>query len=214
MFLSALPVIHALAIRFEVVDLALYEVALPDASGSVAQLLQLDARQCLKRSWKRSLPIVGAQHCDHPIQPVHRLRPIPVEKRYTAPPRIICRPWCPVSSSLTRHCTAARPRRIKLSSTANSRRSNAHAPNLSPSPPRLPSSSCSAASSVNAVQLRSAACEQCLERVTLSWIDAQPVFPLYPDHPVREPRAVAGRHPFGCVPRTLLRAVHRRIPQS
>ena len=41
MLISVLPVVHALAIRFEVVDLALDQVALPGASGSVAQLLQL-----------------------------------------------------------------------------------------------------------------------------------------------------------------------------
>ena len=65
--------------------------------------------------------------------------------------------------------------------------------------------------SINAAQLRSSAREQYHERVPLSRIDGQPVLQLYPDHPIREPCAVSGRHPLGCVPRTFLRAVHSRI---
>ena len=42
-------------------------------------------------------------------------------------------------------------------------------------------------------------------------IDAQPVFELDLDHPLGEPRAVSGWHPFGGVPVTFFRPVHRRI---
>ena len=63
----------------------------------------------------------------------------------------------------------------------------------------------------DAVQLRLSARKERLERVPLGGIDAQPVFQLDLDHPLRKPRAVSGRHPFGRVPVTFLRPVHRRI---
>ena len=40
----------------------------------------------------------------------------------------------------------------------------------------------------------------CSRAVPLGGIDAQPVFQLHLDYPLREPGAVSGRHPLGCVP--------------
>ena len=64
---------------------------------------------------------------------------------------------------------------------------------------------------VHAVELGTSAREQSGERVPFSGIDAQPVFELDGDDPLREPGAVSGRHPPSSVPITLLYSVHRRI---
>ena len=71
-----------------------------------------------------------------------------------------------------------------------------------PTPPA--GSSCNNATrryrgAVDAVELRFSARKELLDRVPLCGIDTQPVFQLDLDHPLREPRAVSGRHPFGSV---------------